>query len=137
MSRKNAREIAFKLTFEYLFSNTVNNKTVEMLCLDKSLTEEDKQYIDAVYNGVVEHFDEFSALIDKYAAGFKLERIYKPDLAVLLFAIYEIKYMPDIPNAVTINEAIELVKAYSDKKSYSFVHGILTSVIKEVNNGNN
>lgn len=137
MSRKNAREIAFKLTFEYLFSNTVNNKTVEMLCLDKSLTEEDKQYIDAVYNGVVEHFDEFSALIDKYAAGFKLERIYKPDLAVLLFAIYEIEYMPDIPNAVTINEAIELVKAYSDKKSYSFVHGILTSVIKEVNNGNN
>ncbi len=137
MSRKVARDTAFKLTFEFLFSGSVNEYTKEKFFENAQLTDEDKKYIDAVFNGVVDDFRELNRTIEKYAVGYKLDRIYKPDYAVLLNSIFEIKNMRDIPYAVTINEAIELVKAYSDEKSHKFVHGILTSVVKEVQNGNN
>jgi len=137
MSRKVARDTAFKLTFEYLFNGSVNDYTKEKLFENVQLTDEDKSYIDTIYNGVITDFQDLNNIIEKYAEGYKLDRIYKPDYAVLLNSIFEIKNMPDIPCAVTINEAIELVKAYSDEKSHKFVHGILTSVIKEVQNGNN
>ncbi len=49
----------------------------------------------------------------------------------MYLACYEIKYT-DTPHAVIVNEAIELAKAYSDVQSYSFVNGVLASVIKEI-----
>lgn len=137
MSRKVARDTAFKLTFEFLFNGSANEYTKEKLFENVQLTDEDKKYIDAIYNGVVSCFRELNRIIEKYAEGYTLNRIYKPDYAVLLNSIFEIKNMQDIPYAVTINEAIELVKTYSDEKSHKFVHGILTSVVKEVQNGNN
>jgi N utilization substance protein B len=61
-----------------------------------------------------------------------MERIFRPDLAAMLIAIYEMKYMDDIPMSVSINEAIEIVKRYSTEKSGKYVNGILSSVYKEL-----
>ena len=89
-------------------------------------------YINTVYRGVIKHFDELKEIVAKYARGFDIDRIYKLDLAALLLAIYEMKYMDDIPLGTSIAEAVELVKTYSTEKSYSFVNGILSSVYKEL-----
>ena len=66
-----------------------------------------------------------------FPKGF-LERIFKPDLAALLLALYEMYYMDDIPLSVSIAEAVELVKRYSTDKSNQYVNGVLSTVYKRL-----
>ena len=132
MSRKIAREYAYKLVFEYLFNHTKNTKTYDVFT-NADLDAEDVKYLEKVYSGITEHFDELISVVEKYSQGFVADRIYKTDLSALLVAIYEMKYMnKEIPLSVSINEAVVLVKHYSTEKSHSFVNGILSSVYKEV-----
>lgn len=130
-SRKRARDSAYKLVFEYLFLGRENPKTLAIVtAVDMPGSEE--EYIEKVYHGVIEHADELKALISKYALNFKSDRIFLADMAAMLIAAYEMKYMDDIPLGVSISEAVELVKTYSTEKSYSYVNGILSSVYKEL-----
>ena len=68
-------------------------------------------------------------IIKDNTEGYELDRIYKVDLAILVLAVYEIKYQ-DTPKNVVVNEAVELSKKYSTDKSYSFVNGVLAKVLK-------
>lgn len=132
MSRRNAREIVYKLTFEFLFYEQANDTTLELLTMDSTLTDDDKEYIKRVYGGIIYNYEELVGLIEKYAIGFVTERIYKPDMAALLVSTYELKYEKDIPPAVSISSAVEFVKKYSSEKSNSFVNGILASINKHL-----
>ncbi|MEG1510027.1 MAG: transcription antitermination factor NusB, partial [Clostridia bacterium] len=127
MSRKDAREYAYKLVFEYLFNKEKSEITKEIFYEDFSLTDKDKEYINTVYNGVVEKYDELTAKIKQYAKNFEIERMYKSDISVLLLAIYEMLYMEDIPLSVSISEGVEITKKYSTEKSNVYVNGILAS----------
>lgn len=131
MSRKVAREYAYKLVFEYLFSNTTNSRTYQLFaCAD--LDEKDVEYLENVYFGIAKKYDELINVVSEFSHGFNIDRIYKTDLSALLIAIYEMKYIDDIPLSVSINEAVILVKKYSTDKSNSFVNGILSSVYKSL-----
>ncbi|MDD7457411.1 MAG: transcription antitermination factor NusB [Clostridia bacterium] len=132
MSRRIARENIYKLVFEYLFYDSFNQTSLELMLLDSNLTEDDKKYVINVYEGVAAKKDELLALIEKHAKGFRIDRIFRPDLSALLIATYELKYLDDVPPAVAISEAVELVKKYSTDKSYSFVNGVLAGVYKEI-----
>ena len=132
MSRKIARENIYKLVFEYLFYDELNQTSLELMLLDSNLTEDDKQYIISDYEGVAAKKDELLELIKKHSNGFSLDRIFRPDLSALLVATYELKYRKDIPAPVAISEAVDLVKMYSTKKSYSFVNGVLAGIYKEI-----
>lgn len=132
--RKKSRETVYQLIYELLFIGLEPNEfTLNKLIEDNNLKEE-RDYILTVYNGVIEKYDEIIELIAKYAIGFKVDRIYKTDLAALLLAIYEMKYMDSIPLSVSISEAVELVKIYSTEKSSSYVNGVLSSVFKDISN---
>lgn len=131
MSRKIARENTYKLIFEFLFNKTPNNRTYSVFSLGE-MDDSDVAYMEKVYYGVINRYEELSEIISEYSQGFSLDRIYKPDLSALLLAVYELKYMDDIPPAVTINEAVDLVKKYSTDKSNVFVNGILSAVNKNL-----
>ena len=88
-------------------------------------------YIKTVFGGVYENLKEIDSLIESNLSGWKLDRISKVSLAVLRLAIYEIKFMEDIPVSATINEAVELAKKYAAENEYSFVNGVLSSIVKE------
>ena len=99
------------------------------------IQQADEDYIREVVSGVRDNYDDLMSLIADNSKNFKIERIYKPDLAALLLACYEMKYVDDIPLAVSINEVIEIVKVYSTDKSSKFVNGVLKGVynaLKEV-----
>ena len=133
MSRKNARDILYKLVFEYTFSKKLNDRTREMLLLDATLTDDDKEYVAACYEGIAANYDALCALILKYTTGYaSVDRLVKADLVAMLIAAYELSYLKDIPAGVSINEAIELVKQYSTTKSSGFVNGVLGNINKEV-----
>ena len=130
MSRGIARENVFKLVFEYVFNKEKNMDFLNEVLEDESV-EKEVGYIQEVYNGVVSHFDEIVGEIKNLSSSFKLDRIFKVDLAILLVAIYEIKYINSIPNLVSVNEALNLAKKYSTEKSNSFINGILKNYIGE------
>ena len=128
MSRSDARESAFKLIFEYVFNKEKNEEMLEEIVNDEKNRSE-VGYIQEVYNGVILHYEEIMEDIKKVSSSFKLDRIFKVDLAILLVAIYEIKYIESIPTLVSINEALNLAKVYSTEKSNAFINGILSNFV--------
>ena len=63
--------------------------------------------------------------------GWKFERIPLVASAIMRVAMYEILYMPEIPNAAAINEAVEIAKKYEDEKVVAFLNGILGSFVRQ------
>ena len=82
-------------------------------------------YIRTLTTLVSEKREELDAYIERYAHGWKPERISRTALAVLRCAICEILYMDEVPNAAAINEAVELDKNYDEPDTVAFVNGVL------------
>ena len=135
MSRKTAREAAFKVIFASNFQNeeiTVEDMMDALLKEtenDDEITSEDMNYIREVVHGVYENMQELDDKIKNHLKGWTMERICKTDLAILRLAIYEILFRKDIPFKVSVNEAVELAKLFSEDNSPSFINGVLAEVI--------
>lgn len=130
MSRILAREITFKLVFENLFLKIKNDLTLENFIQSEDLTEDDKSFINNSYVNILIKEKEIENIIEQHLENYKLERIYKVDLAILILATYELLNC-DVSTAVIINEAVELAKKYSTEKSSSFINGVLAKISKE------
>ena len=129
MSRKQSREIAFKLLFSLCF-DTAGETPFEMVT-DEKPDEKELQYINKLCTAVRDNLAEIDVLIEKNAHGFSLDRIFKIDLTVLRMAIGEIKFFGDTPHVVAVNEAVNIAKKYGTEKSAGYINGILASVLKE------
>ena len=124
MSRRDARDIAFKLVFAYTFDNEKNIEAMEEYLATSDA--DDKAYVTEVYNGVISHYDELMEDIKNNAEKYDVNRLYKIDLAVVLLALYEIKYMSSIPYKVSVDEAVSMAHKYSTEKSGKYINGILS-----------
>ena len=93
----------------------------------KKLEEEVVARVDQVEAAHIQ-LDE---LIDQKAKNFDFSRLSKVDLAILRLASWEILHLPDLDNAVSINEAIELARSFSGEEAASFVNGILDQIAKD------
>ncbi len=132
MSRKNARENAFKCIYEYEFNKEKEIGKILELCYEENNCRDlEKEYIEEVTKGVVENIDDVDKVILKNLKNWSFERIAKIDLAILRLAIYEMNYIDNIPLKVSANEAVELAKTYGNTDSKSFVNGLLAKVIEE------
>ncbi len=128
MTRRQAREEAFILIFEKQFNLLDVSEILEIAKEVRDLEPDD--YIKTVFSGVYDNLDTIDAIISENAIGWKINRISKVSLCILRLAIYEMKYVDDIPNSVSINEAVELAKKYATKEDASFINGILSTVEK-------
>lgn len=144
MTRTNAREIAIHFSFELGFSNQTaeelikehfTKETFALLGEEEPLYEEfpnekQRDYITALVKGAYEHGPELDGYIEKYAVGWRFQRIDRVATAIMRISMYEIMYMPDIPNAASINEAVEISKSYEDPEVVKFINGILGSFVR-------
>ena len=128
MTRKQAREQAFILLFEYSFSGDTAEELFAV-ATEAGVKEQDEYCIDTVTTAI-SNIDEIDAVITKYAKGWSISRISKVALAALRLAITEIKYIDSIPVSVSVNECIEIIKKYASEQDASFVNGILGSVVR-------
>lgn len=129
MSRREEREQAFALLFERL----VNQNTVEEVIENAGLARdcEVTEFIQTIAYGVEEHEEEIEAMIEaNLSSGWKRNRLSKVTVALLHLAIYEMKFMSDIPVKVSINEAVELAKLYAGSEDASFLNGVLGGIAK-------
>ncbi|MBQ9760094.1 MAG: transcription antitermination factor NusB [Clostridia bacterium] len=131
MTRKEAREEAFRLLFETEFRADTAADEIYALSTDNREVEENA-YIRTVYFGVREHLEEIDAILMRHSKGWKTERITPVSRCAIRLCIYEMLYMEDIPVAVSLNEAIELVKKFDDAKVRAFVNGVLNGVKDEL-----
>ncbi|MBQ4417586.1 MAG: transcription antitermination factor NusB, partial [Butyrivibrio sp.] len=65
------------------------------------------------------------ALITERTTGWTTDRMGKAELAILRLAVYELLFDDTVPNAVAINEAVELAKRYGQDESAAFINGVL------------
>ena len=129
MSRKVARNELFKLVFEVCFQDRSEVLFDEFL-ENEAMGEENKAFVKEIYSGIMENKEMLLDEIAKYIKGYTIERLFKVDLAILLIAFYELKFQ-ETDAKVVVNEAVELAKKYSTPKSYSFINGVLASLIKD------
>lgn len=122
--RSYAREVAFCKIYTYLMSG-VNDGDFSQFDGEK-LTEEDVKFATDIVYGVVSDKAQLDKIVSELSRSFKLSRIYRPDLAALEMALYEMRNL-DTPHPVVINEAVSIVKKYSTEKSVSYVNGILAA----------
>ncbi len=87
-------------------------------------------YIRRLALGTAEHRDELNEYIAKYSKNWKLGRISRTAASILRVAMYEIRYMDDVPDAAAINEAVELAKGYEEPETVAFINGILGSFVR-------
>lgn len=131
-SRREARQEAFKLIFEFNQHMDELEFLFENLSSEKPEAELAMPYIREVVTGVSEHYDELTELIcQNLLKGWTIERISKASRAILMLAIYEIRYVDDVPDKVAINEAVELAKTFDEPQNASFVNGVLAGVLKK------
>ena len=131
LTRKEAREEAFRLLFETEFQKDTD--PAEVYALAKEDREfGDNAYIKTVYFGVCENLEKIDEVIMRHSNGWKTSRITPVSRSVIRLCIYEMHYMEDIPNAVSLNEAIELVKQFDDQKMKAFVNGLLNGAKNEI-----
>lgn len=145
MNRSTAREIAVHFAFELAFSDERAEQILERELTPESFArraqdepmyadfpgEGELSYITTLVRGVGGHGAELDGYIDKYAKGWKFSRIDRVASAIMRVTMYEILYMPDIPNKVAINEAVEIAKNYLDDEVVKFINGILGSFVRE------
>lgn len=131
MSRRNARELCMKVLYEMEmkkeFDRTVliNNEEYQLL------KKRQDNYIENVINGFIKNQDIIDKTLELHLKDWKLNRISKVDLSVLRVATVEILFMDDIDSNVSINEAIEITKSYSEDKSAKYINGVLDSIASE------
>jgi len=97
--------------------------------------DNDREYYafaEELVHGVIEHIEAVDAEIKAHAANWTFARIAKVDLSVLRLAIYELLQRRDIPPIVSINEAIELGKIFSNPDSKRFINGILDQMKNKI-----
>ena len=129
MNRRKSREQAFILVFERSFSHDAIRSIV-----DTAETSEDvkiEEFAEKLAAGTEEHETELDAVIQKYIRGWTMSRLSRVSLALLRLALYEMKFEPDIPVAVSINEAVNLAKKYGGVEDAPFVNGVLGSAAGE------
>lgn len=139
MTRSTAREIAVHLVYGMDYTHDSVDKTLETL-LDTGYysglahelelyserpNKKQMAYIRAVAEGCVEKRAELDEIIGRYAIGWAVSRISRLVKAILYVAIYEVKYVDDVPTGVAINEAVRLTRIYEDEDVVGFVNGIL------------
>jgi N utilization substance protein B len=88
-------------------------------------------YTIELVEGVQEHRDRIDAILAEYAEGWTVARMPDVDRAILRLGVYELMWRDEVPDAVAIDEAVELAKALSTDESPRFVNGVLAKVLRD------
>lgn len=124
LKRRESREAAFLLTFEWSFREDETLDEIIELARDCRDAEYD-DFAKMLVTKTINHCIQIDKLIEKYSDNWKLNRLSKVTLAVLRMSFCEMLLMDDIPVGATINEAVEIMKKFATEDEASFVNGIL------------
>ena len=131
MTRKEEREQAFAIVFESSFHSESLDYILENAADGRDLVLEDGSFAKELAKKTIDNRDFLDEIIASCSSHWKPGRMARATLAILRIAVCEIYYFDEIPDSVSINEAVELAKIYGGDDDPAFVNGILGAVEKK------
>ena len=126
--RTQSRVFALQMLYQAEITDDPINVVQEGFWKTKEAPEAVKHFTDLLVEGTISHLATIDPAISSAAANWELHRMPAVDRCLLRSAAYELLYLIDIPPAVSINEAIEIARAYSTDDSPQFVNAILDKI---------
>ncbi len=133
-SRRKGRELVLTLLYREEFSDDKNIKRA----VENIISSDAEQYgsditdfAEDLFRGVLGNREIIDKLLEKYLEHWEINRVAVIDKSIMKMAICEILFRDDIPDIVSIDEAVELAKKYSTENSGGFVNGILDRIRKD------
>ena len=132
MNRSELRKKIMTILYQiFLYeNNNIDYKIEEVI---KESMEIENDFVNEVVNGVLENRNDINKIANKHLKDWTIDRLGLTDQAILSMGIYELVYT-DTPEIVSINEAVELAKEYSDEKVKNMINAVLDSIYHGENN---
>lgn len=129
MKRSESREALFILMFQSTFFKDVDfNEIINTATEEGEITIDD--FAKKSFEEIMGNIQQIDASIEKYLNNRSISRLSRVALSVLRIAVYEISNLDDVPDSVSINEAVNLVKKYDTQESAAYVNGVLGSYVR-------
>jgi N utilization substance protein B len=131
-SRRKSRQRALQILFQWDARRQPVDETIDAY-YDTLFADEHPEreaFVAELVRGTVEHLTAIDEQISKHAEHWRMERMPAVDRNILRVAVYEMLYVKT-PAAVTIDEALELARRFSNEESVQFVNGVLDAVHRE------
>lgn len=128
--RKKARELTMQLLFQAEAQKCFEDDMAEKYIENSIKGDESRDYARRVFRNVKENIQYIDEAINRFSRNWSTDRMPKIDLAVARLSAAEILFLDDVPDIVSVNEAVELAKEFGTEKSPKFLNGILGQIIK-------
>ena len=128
--RTQSRECALQILYQYEMNPEPLPELFKKFWEQQegSFDPEVRDFAEKLASGTCEHQKDIDPVIERYADNWDLPRMAMIDRNVMRLATYELLYLADVPPKVTINEAVNLAKKFSQEESGKFVNGILDKI---------
>lgn len=130
-SRSQIRENALQFLYLLSYQQDDKDKQREMFIEAQGLSDEDLPFFDCLVEGVLRHEAELDTEIEPQLVDWRLSRLPILDRNILRMALFELTYLDDVPDAVSISEAVNLAKKYCDDKAGSYINAVLGKLVRE------
>ena len=133
-ARRQGRIIAFQTLYSYDMSKADVGELLDFSWIGKArlknIPEDAVIFARLLIKGTLENIDIIDRTIQNQLEHWDISRLARVDLAILRISVYCILYQPDIPNTVTINEAVDIARDFGTDDSYRFINGVLDGINK-------
>lgn len=134
-ARRKSRELVLQVLFHMDSQKRFEPEMFELFCRVFPPSEKTEEFFCNLLNGILEARSGIDSLIEQHSSNWKMSRMGGVDRNLLRIAVYELLYCDDIPEKVSINEAIDLGKKFGTGESGAFINGILDSIRMAIENG--
>lgn len=125
MKRRLARIKAVQSLFQVDMSGTDKEEAINNV-LEDDETKDD--FLEKLVFGTLENLDEIDQIFKSHLENWKIDRVGNVDRAVIRMAIYEMKFVEEIPINVSLNEAVDVAKSFGGEESGRFVNGVISKI---------
>jgi len=129
-TRHQARMAVVSLLYAYDLGNQSIADFSDEIMEEKKIRNKQRDFAMDLFRGVTEHLSEVDEAIEKHLKDWDFDRLGSIERATLRLGAYEIMY-GELDSAVTINEAIEVTKAFGSEQSPKFINGVLDAISKD------
>ncbi len=133
--RRKARELAMQALFYLDVSKEHKQLNYKIFCKNFKPSKNIFDFFEGLVNGVLVNQTTIDNIIEKYASNWKIYRMSCVDRNTIRMAVYEMLFLNEIPNKVSINEAIDIGKKFGTEETGSFINGILDSIRIAIDEG--
>ena len=130
MGRRKARERALQILFQIDMGGSDPKDAMKNMDESFGAVTKNADFVDRLVRGTIAELDLIDSVISNISQDWNIERMASVDRNVIRLALYEIFFCSDIPNNVSVNEAVELGKSYGGEESARFINGILGKVLE-------